>query len=203
MINVRTWRSTCVKTSWTNCHTFILDMLKCCSAVLKMFIRNSLVSWSVVALWNTINRWCGSDLSMHYTYATYMYTYLCLWYTVPLLSKGHQVYFYQFNSFMSYLANRTLWKHIIPDTCAASHTHVFHVSHSALVILIWGYTLDVYDMVAWSHAQCSLTAQTFSSLVSRAQHVSRKLWNWYLIFWISQHLEIEIEISYKMINRVC
>ena len=136
---------------------------------------NSLVSWSVVALWNTIHRWCRSDLSMHYTYAVY-YMHLCV-HGIPLLSKGHQVYFYQFNSFMSYLANRTLSKHLIPDnTCATSQTHV---SHSAMMILIWGYMLDVYDMVAWSQAQCSLNAQTFSSLVSRSQHVSRKLWNWY------------------------
>ena len=154
-------------------------MLKCCSAVFKILIRNSLVLWLVMAIWSTEHWWCWSALSMHYPYPTYLYMYLCSWYTVALLSKRRQVYFYQFNSFMSYLAHRTLSKHIIPDTYATSHTHVFHVSHSALVILIWGYTLDVYDMVAWSQAQCSLCAQSFSSLVSRAQHGSQKLWNEY------------------------
>ena len=86
LINVHTWRSTGVKTSWTNCHTFIHDMLKCCSAVSKMFIRNSLVLWSVVALWNTIYRWCRSDLSIHYTYATYICIYVFMVY--PSYRKG-------------------------------------------------------------------------------------------------------------------
>ena len=65
----------------------------------------------------------------------YIYMHLCV-HGIPLLSKGHQVYFYQFNSFMSYLANRTLSKHLIPNTCATSQTHVFDVSHSTLAILI-------------------------------------------------------------------
>ena len=176
LINVRTWRSTCVKTNWTNSHTIILDMLKCCSAVFKMFIRISLVSWLVIVLWNTVQWWCWSALSMHYPYATYLYMDMCSWYTVPLLSQRHQVYFYQFNSFMSYLAHRTLCKHLIHVPQAKL------MCFMCLTLLWWSWFEAIrlmYGMVAWSQAQCSLNAQTLSSLVSRAQHVLRKLWKWY------------------------